>query len=230
MEFLMTIRLSVKTVSFLSIFAFGTGCAGDKCAESDCADTGSDMRADPPVDLEEHDQARSSWEGTPEGVGLLDFLNAESTTYDVLDKNAALDRRAAGNLIAHRDGGDRRWGTTDDDIYNTIDEVDAVRFVGARSIDRMIIYSMNMGWAPEAEELLGIYDGVPFTVTDADDTIAFVNTLDEATLDIQLGLDARAAESIAIAQPIDTIDQLSRLYFVGQGALTVLKSAALNKN
>ena len=45
-------------------------------------------------------------------------------------------------------------------------------------------------------------------------------------LDHDLGLHARAAESIALAQPIATVDELSRLYYVGRSALTELKALA----
>ena len=109
------------------------GCASDKCAESECGDTGASvqaLRADTDGDLMALEQARSGWEGTPEGVGLLDFINAADTTQNLLDYTVGLDRRAAGNLIAHRDGGDRKWGTSDDDFFQTVDEVDDVRFVG----------------------------------------------------------------------------------------------------
>ena len=150
----------------------------------------------------------------------------EATTFEVLDITVGLDRRAAGNLIAHRDGGDRAWGTTDDDIYNTVDEIDAVRFVGPRTIDRMVGYAAKSGWVPGAEDILGIYDGVSFTVDQADATLALTNSLTIDELDHDLGLHARAAESIALAQPIATVDELSRLYYVGRSALTELKALA----
>ena len=204
------------------------GCADSKCGDSDCGDTGADAyRAEAEDDLSEIAQARSAWEGTPEGVGLLDFLNAEATTQNVLDYTVGLDRRAAGNLIAHRDGGDRKWGTSDDDIYNTVDEVDSVRFVGPKTLDRMVGYALQSGFVPGANDVLGVYDGVAFTVEEADATLKLVNMLDEQTLDKDLGLNAIAAASIADAQPVGTVDGLSRLYYVGHSALSTLKDAAL---
>ena len=204
------------------------GCAGDKCADGDCGDTGAEeLRSDTEDDLSEIAQARSAWEGTPEGVGLLDFLNDEETTQGVLDYTVGLDRRAAGNLIAHRDGGDRKWGTSDDDIFNTVDEVDTVRFVGPKTLDRMVAFALRTGFVPGANDVLGVYDGVAFTVEEADATLKLVNMLDEKTLDHDLGLNAIAAASIVDAQPVDTVDGLSRLYYVGQSALSTLKEAAL---
>ena len=216
-------RASVMT-TFLSFLAFGTGCA------SEDEDTGAEeIRSTLDDDLAEVDAARSGWQGTAEGVGLLAFINDKGTTFDLLDKTVGLDRRAAGNLVAHRDGGDRIWSSTDDDIYNTVDEIDAVRFVGPRSIDRMVDYAARNGWVPGSEDILGVYDGVFFTVEEAEQTLALTNSLNEYELDQGLRLHSTAAESIVLAQPIATIDQLARLYYVGGSALSKLKyHAGLN--
>ena len=218
----MIIRASLLTI-LSSFVAFGTACS-QKGGDSG----GDDLRFDD--DLVELDPSRSSWEGTAEGVGLVEFINDETTTFELLDITVGLDRRAAGNLIAHRDGGDRSWGTTDDDVYNSVDEIDAVRFVGPRTIDRMIDYAAKSGWVPGSEDILGIYDGVSFTVEQADATLKLTNSLTIDQLDDELGLHARAAESIALAQPIATVDELSRLYYVGRSALTELKAAALTSD
>jgi len=220
------------TIRFFSLVfgaALYAGCAGDKCLNADdCADTGDDLRGETPADLEDRLDARSHWEGTPEGVAVLALLNDEATTFEVLDNDVPLDRRAAGNLIAHRDGGDRIWGSTDDDVYGDMDEVDRVRFVGPKSIDRLVIYASRTGWVPGGEDLLGVYDGVSFTVTEAEATLELVNALSTEVLDDDLALDARAVDSISRARPLDTVDQLSRLYYVGGTALRILKSAGVS--
>ena len=61
-----------------------------------------------PLDLRPSTSALSPWDGTPEGMALIEFLNDRSTTEEVLDFDIALDARAAGNLIVHRNGGDNR--------------------------------------------------------------------------------------------------------------------------
>jgi hypothetical protein len=206
-----------------------SGCAETDCGESDCADTGEELR-EVPADLEPRLAARSAWEGTPEGVAVLALLNDESTTFDVLDNLVPLDRRAAGNLIAHRDGGDRLWGTTDDDVFSNIDEVDRVRFVGPKSLDRLVVYASRTGWVPGGDDLLGVYDGVAFSVEQADATLELVNVLSVEALDDDLALNSRAVDSIINARPIDTVDSLSRLYYVGGSALRTLKAAAIDLN
>lgn len=219
----MFIRASLLTI-LSSFVVFGSACS-QKGGDSGFADDSDSFRGED--DLIERSPARSIWEGTPEGVGLVEFINDETTTYELLDVTVGLDRRGAGNLIAHRDGGDRLWGTTDDDIYNSVDEIDAVRFVGPASIDRMVAYAARQGWVPGSEDILGIYDGVSFTVDQAEATLKLTNGLTLAELDHGLKLHARAAESIADAQPIATIDELSRLYYVGRTAISALKDAAL---
>ena len=93
----------------------------------------------------------------------------------------------------------------------------------------MIDYAARNGWVPGAEDILGVYDGVFFTVEEAEQTLALTNSLNEFELDQGLRLHRTAAESIVLAQPIATIDQLSRLYYVGGSALSKLKYyAALN--
>ena len=218
----MTIR--VNTVLFVCSTLLAVAC-GNKSEDTGGADDLDVVAAD----LEELALARSAWEGTPEGVGLLDFLNAESTTFSMLDVDVALDRRAAGNLIAHRDGGDRKWGTSDDDVFSDVEEVDRVRFVGEKSLVRMVLFAARDGWVPGAEDILGVYDGVSFTVTEAEYTVELANSASAVYLDETLALDARAVRSIIAGRPIETIDGLSRLYYVGNSALSALKIDTSNE-
>ena len=165
--------------------------------------------------------------GTPEAIGLLDFLNDPSTDFDVLDIDAALDRRAAGNLISHRNGGDDIFGTSDDDLFSSVSEVDNVRWVGPRSIERMVDFAESIGFVPTGTDYLGTWDGVDFTVNEADTTVVFVNSASEEELDVDLGLNARAVGSILDAGELGSVAELAGLYYVGQSALRTLKEAAM---
>ncbi len=180
--------------------------------------TGDDLVAQP--------KSVSIHEGTPEGVAVLDFLNAESTTVDVLDYEVPMDARAAGNLIGHRDGGDDLWGTTDDDLFGSLDEVDAVRWVGPRTIERMVDFVADLGLIPSGTDELGTFDGVTFTVDEASATLELVNTASLDYLDYELGLDLRAVTSIDEAGEIESLATLAGLYYVGKSALTSLKEDA----
>ena len=87
-------------------------------------------------------------------------------------------------------------------------------------------FALRQGFVPHADDVLGEYDGVLFTVQEASATIKLVNMLTEAQLDVGLGLDIRAVDNIIDAQPVATVDALARLYYVGQTALLILKEAA----
>jgi len=194
------------------------------CSANPTSDTRSD--ADLADDLQEDTTARSAWDGTPEGIGSLDLLNDEFTTDELLDIDVALDRRAAGNLIAHRDGGDHTWGTSDDDLFNSMEEVDAVRWVGPSAIGKIVDYADAMGWVPSGDDVLGTWDGVTFTVDEADLTIELVNSASAQVLDDDIPLDRRAVNSILDARPLDSVAELAGLYFVGNTALERLKAYA----
>jgi hypothetical protein len=211
-------------ISILSVAAL-VGLAACGPEFGDPMIVGDDYASD---DLAEVRASTSPWDGTPEGEALLDFINDEATTADVLDFDVPLDRRAAGNIIAHRDGGDRLWGTTDDDIYNSVEEIDKVRFVGGRSLVRMVDYAAGLGLVPTDGDILGTYDGVTFSVEEAYATVDFINRVDHDVLDFELGLDARAVRSIVEARPVDTVQELAGLYYVGKSALNVLRDEVID--
>lgn len=165
-------------------------------------------------------------DGTAEAVGLLAFLADEATTFEVLDGAAGLDKRAAENLIAHRDGPDANFGTADDDPFDSVAEVDAVPRVGPVTLDKLVAYASSQGFVPTGDELLGVYDGVSFTVAEAAATLAFVNAASHDALDDDLSLDVRAADNIVAAQPIATVLALSELAYVGTKTMEKLKAAS----
>lgn len=66
---------------------------------------------------------------------IVSFLN-EGPSADALEE-AGLHARAAGNLAAHRDGADGRFGTEDDDLFDSVEEVDAVSWVGPTAFGQL---------------------------------------------------------------------------------------------
>lgn len=59
---------------------------------------------------------------------ILTYLNEGISADDL--QAAGVHERAANNLAAHRDGADGRFGTDDDDLFDSLEEVDAVSYVG----------------------------------------------------------------------------------------------------
>ena len=173
-----------------------------------------------PLNIETSDLGITN--GSPEAVGVLDLLNDPATDIELLDKDAGLNVRSARNLIHYRDGWDGILGSYDDNLFGDIEEVDSVRWVGPAAIARLIDFAASEGFIPEGADILGTWDSVTFTVDTADSVLAFVNEAEHATLDHEVGLDRRAADSIIAALPIATIDELAGLYFVGTTALEAL--------
>ena len=156
---------------------------------------------------------------TPEEVGVTRLLNAPTTSFEMLDITVGLDRRAAANLIAHRDGPDGRFGTRDDDLFDDLVEVDAIRYVGGAAIDALVSYASSHGLVPGPNDLLGTFDTVAFTVAQANRALDLVNGASGATLHDAVHLDSRAVTSILAARPIDTMGELAALYYVGATAM-----------
>jgi hypothetical protein len=108
--------------------------------------------------------------------------------------------------------------------------VDAVRWIGPSALGRLVEYVNSLGLVPVGDDLLGTWDKVNFSVFEAEDTLALVNDASHELLDIGIALDRRAADAIVAAQPVQTIEELAGLPFVGKSALTKIKAAATVDN
>jgi hypothetical protein len=166
-------------------------------------------------------------EGSPVALGVLNFLNDSSTSEALLDHSVMLDVRAAREIVQHRDGWDNRPGTADDNLFNSLAEVDSVNYVGPAAMSRINAYAQEWGWIPEENDFLGAWEGVSFTIFEAQVTLDFVNECSLEDLDKSLQLDKRAAESIINAQPILSITHLANLYYVGESTLITLKDVGV---
>jgi len=170
--------------------------------------------------------ARIIEEGTPQAIGVLAMLNDSGTTLTILDVDADLDARAAKNLIAHRDGKDGRFGTSDDDRFDTIDEVDAVAYVGDSALQKLLTYAIDNDWIPSGDDYYGSIEGVEFTTTEAAGVVALCNSASVQTLDVDVDLDSRAATGIVAKRPFTTVEQVAAVSYVGATALTHLRDYA----
>jgi hypothetical protein len=65
---------------------------------------------------------------------LLALLNDRQTTAAVLDQTIGINSKAASAIINHRDGPDHTPGTSDDDLFETVAELDNVPFVGESTL------------------------------------------------------------------------------------------------
>lgn len=159
------------------------------------------------------DSAAALTDGTAEAFGVLALLNDPRTTEELLDVDVGLDARAARNLIAARP-------------FPSITAVDDVRWVGPAALDRLTAYALDHGWVPAGDDVLGVFDGVPFTVNEAIAVLDLANTAPASVLRDDVPLDRRAVDSILAARPVATMPELAELYYVGSAMLQRLKAFA----
>ena len=93
-------------------------------------------------------------DGSPEAQGVLRVAN--ETSLDVLDNSTrqggvGLDRRAAENIVAYRLGDDGLTGTSDDERFDTIAELDAVPYVGPVVFAKLLAYADANGYTGEED-------------------------------------------------------------------------------
>jgi phosphatidylserine/phosphatidylglycerophosphate/cardiolipin synthase-like enzyme len=81
-----------------------------------------------------------------EAKAVLLAVNDREVSMTELDIDAALDKRAAENIIAHRDGADGMAGTGDDDLFDDLEELDEISFVGQKAFDALLKYAIAEGY------------------------------------------------------------------------------------
>jgi len=195
------------------------------CGLVGCASPGALDGDDPDGIGGKADGATLALEGTRAGYGVLRLLNdGEGTTFAFLDDTVALDRRAAENLIAHRDGPDGVFGTADDDLFDTVAEVDAVRWVGPSALATLQEFARLNDYVPGDDQVLGTFDGVEFTYLQAERVLSFSNEASPEALS-EASVPSRAVTSILDARPIPTVADLADLYWVGPRTLEHLQAA-----
>lgn len=68
---------------------------------------------------------------------VLKLVNESATDAAAL-KGLGVRSDAAGLIHAHRLGPDAALGTADDDLFDSLDELDAIRFVGPNTLDKLV--------------------------------------------------------------------------------------------
>lgn len=160
-------------------------------------------------------------EGSPEALGVLAMLNDPSTTMTALDVHAALDKRAAEGILAHRDG--PTASNADDNPFGTVQELDDVKYVGDAALAQVLAYATAEGWVAVDDDYYGTIEGVSFTRDEAAAIVDLVNTADLETLDDDVALDSRAANNLVAGRPFAALEDVARVSYVGTSALSDLK-------
>lgn len=163
--------------------------------------------------------------GSAEELGMLAFVNAEETTFALLDDEVRLDRRAASGIVAQRDGADGVFGTADDAPFQSVEELDAVPYVGAVALEKLLAWARDEGFIDAGQGLRE--SAILGLVNDGATTFNL--------LDVDVGLDRRAAENIMAHRAGDdgalgtsddvvfrSLGELDAIAYVGPAALDAL--------
>jgi hypothetical protein len=146
-----------------------------------------------------------SWDGVPEDTrglaqlevkGLLTFLNNQhDTDFARLDGDCELRSDSAHNLIEHRDGLDGTPGTADDNLFESIAEIDDVYMVGQETVDKLLVCAESFGYITEPRCV-----AQPFDPND-DFEVAFVDDLEALDPDLAERVGELAGDAVRFADP-----------------------------
>lgn len=152
---------------------------------------------------------------------ILELVNHPSTDVLFLDLDVSLNRIAADQIMAHRDGLDLKYPSHDDDVYGSLEELDAIKYVGPVALQRLRDYiAVNPGPMPE------VVEGVGFSGVQAIAVVWGVNRAPFGELDVEVGLDRRAAENLLSAGSFVSVAEMGRAPYVGPDALSRLRAYA----
>jgi phosphatidylserine/phosphatidylglycerophosphate/cardiolipin synthase-like enzyme len=84
--------------------------------------------------------------GECEVAQVLAYANDPDSTLDKM-KADGIYTRAANNIVAFRDGADGLPGTSDDRVFETIEQLDAIYYVGPKTMQRLVEACKHRCWA-----------------------------------------------------------------------------------
>ncbi|MGB0591659.1 MAG: phospholipase D-like domain-containing protein [Myxococcota bacterium] len=84
-----------------------------------------------------HAGKADAWWSECELQQVLAWVSDPTVDVDLLD-NSGVNRRAAGNIVAFRDGDDLTPGTSDDQVFDSLATLDAVSWVGPVTFEQLV--------------------------------------------------------------------------------------------
>jgi phosphatidylserine/phosphatidylglycerophosphate/cardiolipin synthase-like enzyme len=116
----------MRTITLLSLFAFSAGACAVEDARTD----------DEHSSLIEVGKADAWWSDC-ELQQVLSWVSDPTVTVDLMD-TSGVNRRAAGNIVAYRDGDDLTPGTPDDRTIALLETLDAISWVGPVTFEQLV--------------------------------------------------------------------------------------------
>jgi len=203
----------VRLAVFLSALAMGLAACGDG-----------------PVDDEWDVSTLASMKSGLIQDAVLAVVNDPAVGFELLDDDVGLDRRAAAGVIAHRDGPDGEFGTADDNLFDEIDELDAIRYVGRVALRRIELYALAYGYddmviSDADRRVLQFLNGPELTFEELDDVVRLNRRAAASLYDFRAAADGRVGTSDD--RSFETMEQVDAQRYVGERALAQLRGYVL---
>ncbi|MEM9195185.1 MAG: phospholipase D-like domain-containing protein [Myxococcota bacterium] len=190
---------------FLMLFVAVGGCAVD-------TDASPDGEFDDAIAAGKADG--SDYSGCELGEEVA-MLNQATTSTDGW-REQGIHSRAARNLMTRRNGVDGEFGTGDDDLFDDIQEVDAVSWVGPVAMSQLVAAisdrctaADNGGGSCQEDRILGWLND---SSTDTEALRGF-------------GVSSRAANNLIEARPFSSLEEVDAVPYVGPVTMQRLHSA-----
>jgi DNA uptake protein ComE-like DNA-binding protein len=151
---------------------------------------------------------------------VLDLINYPGTDFDVLDQHVRIDRRAAANIIAHRNGHDGITPSGDDQLFGNLEQLLAVHMVGPATLEKLRLYALD--FPPPAGELVA---GLEFSGWEAEAVVWGANRADVDEL-LAIGVNSRSARNLVDGAPYRSVEDIGEVYWVGPATLARLRDHA----
>ncbi|NND87173.1 MAG: hypothetical protein HKM23_07630 [Nitrosopumilus sp.] len=105
----------------------------------------------------------ATWVPPSADAEVLAFVNDPLVTEDVLDDQVGLTGQSAAAIIGHRNGPDGEFGTADDDLFDTVEELDAVPYVGPASMEKIFAFAPLWAVLPKGPPAVVVFLNDPGT-------------------------------------------------------------------
>jgi len=104
-------------------------------------------------------------EGSAEARGVLALVNDGTLTAAKLKTAAGITSRVSTNIVKHRDGADSAVGTADDDLFDTLAELDAIPYVGPATLHALLDAARDRGLVGGAAKIEVLFSPQPAEAT-----------------------------------------------------------------
>jgi len=161
-----------------------------------------------------------------ESACMLTVVNSCYYTRAFFDHDLGWDRRAAEAFAVERNGADGLCGTQDDTFFADAESIDTVPYVGDSAMSNLLDFVNSLGCTQNA----AVVDGVGFSESQAESTLAAVNLSSRQQFEQQAHLPHHATSALLAARPFTTQDlragikALAAVKFIGKATLLRLRT------